>query len=39
MAKPTYDKDTDYQALINQAIQSGNASLARQYGSLKEMLK
>lgn len=31
MAKITYDKDTDYQALINQAIQSGNASLARQY--------
>lgn len=31
MAKIKYDKDTDYQALINQAIQSGNASLARQY--------
>lgn len=31
MAKITYDKDTNYQALINQAIQSGNASLARQY--------
>lgn len=31
MAKITYDKDTDYQALINQAIQSGNVSLARQY--------
>lgn len=31
MAKIAYDKDTDYQALINQAIQSGNASLARQY--------
>ena len=31
MAKITYDKDTDYQALINQAIQSGNLSLARQY--------
>jgi hypothetical protein len=31
MAKITYDKDTNYQALINQAIQSGNVSLARQY--------
>ena len=31
MAKIKYDKDTDYQALINQAIQSGNVSLARQY--------
>lgn len=31
MAKIAYDKDTNYQALINQAIQSGNASLARQY--------
>jgi hypothetical protein len=31
MAKITYDKDTDYQALINQAIQSGNVNLARQY--------
>ena len=31
MAKIAYDKDTDYQALINQAIQSGNLSLARQY--------
>ena len=31
MAKTTYDKDTDYQALINQAIESGNAGLARQY--------
>ena len=31
MAKTTYDKNTDYQALINQAIQSGNAGLARQY--------
>lgn len=31
MAKIKYDKDTDYQALINQAIQSGNLSLARQY--------
>lgn len=31
MARTTYDKDTNYQALINQAIQSGNAGLARQY--------
>jgi len=31
MAKIAYDKDTDYQALINQAILSGNLSLARQY--------
>ena len=29
--KVTYDKDVDYQSLINQAIQSGNAEQARGY--------